>query len=249
MKREEAATVRCPCGEKEPGRWWLAEKKKKGKGMKKPPKVPFIKCETCDMWQHAVCVGLSEVEKANPNPYHCEECKPQQHRRFKHSDDTDNRAEITKQRLDMHLDLDANNPNEVEGGIKWLVDEIMAIVETYGEALEVPWCNASGLGKPWFEDDFHAKILTSFRMVLYNADIPNLEALRAQMTKVWFGEARVAAVVLYEPMKAWLDAAFMTKMENDDGRAWMEANAEGMEGMDGVGRANAKLVRKYFNLQ
>ncbi|KAL7941369.1 SPOC domain-containing protein [Trichoderma barbatum] len=40
----------------------------------------WISCETCFVWQHNVCVGVSSYEDEIPDHYWCEECKPENHR-------------------------------------------------------------------------------------------------------------------------------------------------------------------------
>lgn len=231
----EFSIIRCVCGNKQPPGW---PKKK----------IPMIQCERCEAWQHNICVGLLESNAALPNQYYCEVCQPKRHGRFRSSAGTDERATIARQRLNMHLVPVARDSADEKERTKWLVIEIMAMVEGHGEDLDVPWCTLNEIGEPWMEEDFHAKMMASMRMVLHNATIQTLETFRARVIKVWFSEAGVAATELHR-MKAWLDPEFMAKMENADGREWMEGNADGMEGMEGLGRANAKLVRKYFNLR
>lgn len=40
----------------------------------------WISCETCFVWQHNVCVGVSSYEDEIPENYWCEECKPENHK-------------------------------------------------------------------------------------------------------------------------------------------------------------------------
>lgn len=40
----------------------------------------WIACETCLVWQHNVCVGVSSYEDEIPEHYWCEQCKPENHR-------------------------------------------------------------------------------------------------------------------------------------------------------------------------
>jgi hypothetical protein len=40
----------------------------------------WISCETCFVWQHNVCVGVSSYEDEIPDHYWCEECKPENHK-------------------------------------------------------------------------------------------------------------------------------------------------------------------------
>ncbi|KOS21750.1 Transcription factor BYE1 [Escovopsis weberi] len=40
----------------------------------------WISCETCFVWQHNVCVGVSSFEDEIPDYYWCEQCKPESHR-------------------------------------------------------------------------------------------------------------------------------------------------------------------------
>ncbi|KAK5996495.1 Transcription factor BYE1-like protein [Cladobotryum mycophilum] len=40
----------------------------------------WISCETCFVWQHNVCVGVSSYEDEIPDNYWCEQCKPENHK-------------------------------------------------------------------------------------------------------------------------------------------------------------------------
>jgi hypothetical protein len=40
----------------------------------------WISCETCDAWQHNICVGVSGFEEDIPEYYWCEQCKPEDHK-------------------------------------------------------------------------------------------------------------------------------------------------------------------------
>lgn len=40
----------------------------------------WISCETCYVWQHNVCVGVSSFEDEIPDNYWCERCRPQDHK-------------------------------------------------------------------------------------------------------------------------------------------------------------------------
>ncbi|KAK4084835.1 hypothetical protein Purlil1_10055 [Purpureocillium lilacinum] len=40
----------------------------------------WISCETCFVWQHNVCVGVSSFEDEIPDNYWCERCRPQDHK-------------------------------------------------------------------------------------------------------------------------------------------------------------------------
>ncbi|RDA90849.1 hypothetical protein CP533_1547, partial [Ophiocordyceps camponoti-saundersi (nom. inval.)] len=40
----------------------------------------WISCETCFVWQHNVCVGVSSFEDEIPDNYWCEQCRPQDHK-------------------------------------------------------------------------------------------------------------------------------------------------------------------------
>lgn len=40
----------------------------------------WISCETCFVWQHNVCVGVSSFEDEIPENYWCERCRPQDHK-------------------------------------------------------------------------------------------------------------------------------------------------------------------------
>lgn len=58
---DDGGTTRCVCGKTDDnGGDWM------------------IQCEQCKAWQHGPCVGLLS-EKAAPEMYYCEECKPELH--------------------------------------------------------------------------------------------------------------------------------------------------------------------------
>lgn len=44
------------------------------------PEDPWIACDTCHVWQHNVCMGMSVFDEDLENvDYYCEECKPEAH--------------------------------------------------------------------------------------------------------------------------------------------------------------------------
>lgn len=40
----------------------------------------WIGCESCPVWQHNVCVGISSYEDEIPEAYWCEQCRPEDHK-------------------------------------------------------------------------------------------------------------------------------------------------------------------------
>ncbi len=57
MSGDEAESItRCPCKENEDTDGFM------------------IQCETCQVWQHGECVGVTE--KDVPDMYYCEKCMP-----------------------------------------------------------------------------------------------------------------------------------------------------------------------------
>ncbi|KAH7591116.1 PHD-finger [Nakaseomyces glabratus] len=64
---EDEGETRCICGELEPP---------DDSGF-------FIQCETCNVWQHGVCVGISNSNGDKPpDKYWCEQCRPELHRLY-----------------------------------------------------------------------------------------------------------------------------------------------------------------------
>ncbi|KAF4633143.1 hypothetical protein G7Y89_g4980 [Cudoniella acicularis] len=59
---EEVEVIRCVCGAVETG---------------DDEGEPWIACDTCGVWQHNVCVGISRFEEDAPDKYRCEQCDPQ----------------------------------------------------------------------------------------------------------------------------------------------------------------------------
>lgn len=40
----------------------------------------FISCDTCEVWQHNVCMGVPLEEEKQPEHYFCEQCSPEDHK-------------------------------------------------------------------------------------------------------------------------------------------------------------------------
>ncbi|KAF2397022.1 hypothetical protein EJ06DRAFT_559627 [Trichodelitschia bisporula] len=59
---EDDAVIRCVCGANEDEQGWM-----------------MISCELCEVWQHNLCMGITEVEQLLPDKYYCETCHPQDH--------------------------------------------------------------------------------------------------------------------------------------------------------------------------
>ncbi|KAL3229115.1 Histone deacetylase complex subunit CTI6 [Nakaseomyces bracarensis] len=71
VEEEEEGETRCICGEMEPP---------DDSGF-------FIQCEQCNVWQHGVCVGISNTADSKPpDKYWCEQCRPELHRLYYTSD-------------------------------------------------------------------------------------------------------------------------------------------------------------------
>ena len=41
---------------------------------------PWIACDQCGVWQHNICMGMSQYKEDLPNAYFCELCRPQNHK-------------------------------------------------------------------------------------------------------------------------------------------------------------------------
>jgi len=39
----------------------------------------MVQCETCDVWQHGLCVGYEDEGQVANISYYCEECRPDLH--------------------------------------------------------------------------------------------------------------------------------------------------------------------------
>lgn len=65
LSQEPDEIIRCVCGateqDEDSGEAWIS-------------------CETCFVWQHNVCVGVSSFEDEIPENYWCERCRPQDHK-------------------------------------------------------------------------------------------------------------------------------------------------------------------------
>ncbi|KAF4595718.1 Transcription factor S-II, central domain containing protein [Ophiocordyceps camponoti-floridani] len=65
QSQEPEEVIRCVCGateqDEDSGEAWIS-------------------CETCFVWQHNVCVGVSSFEDEIPDNYWCEQCRPQDHK-------------------------------------------------------------------------------------------------------------------------------------------------------------------------
>lgn len=62
-EEEEDGETRCICGEIDPP---------DDSGL-------YIQCESCSVWQHGYCVGITEGEDSSLDKYWCEQCKPELH--------------------------------------------------------------------------------------------------------------------------------------------------------------------------
>ncbi|KAF2858648.1 hypothetical protein K470DRAFT_220731 [Piedraia hortae CBS 480.64] len=58
----EEDAIRCICGDDNP-----------------LDKRAFIGCEQCLVWQHNVCMGITDEEEDTPEHYWCEKCRPEEH--------------------------------------------------------------------------------------------------------------------------------------------------------------------------
>jgi hypothetical protein len=234
-------TTRCPCRSDEQLR--ISNKGKEA----------WILCKDCNVWQHPICVGLLEDGSSIPKDYFCEERKPQHHGRFEFGpglDDLDNRVDIAKQRQKMHMMKQTDRIPEFREKMMWLIDELMAIVERHSASIAASWTSVGGRSENLQkEDSFEKMVVLSIRIVLRNADMAPLEASRAKLAKVQFSEGNVVAEQVWT-LREWLAPQFMTRMENVDTKETLEMLDERYEaqGLEGMGKANAKLVKKYFNL-
>ena len=59
---DDDGVIRCICGNDDPN-----------------DKRAFISCDTCEVWQHNICMGEPEDEDDLPDHYYCEECAPEVH--------------------------------------------------------------------------------------------------------------------------------------------------------------------------
>jgi hypothetical protein len=232
-------TSRCPCGSDEQLR--ISEKGKEA----------WILCKDCNVWQHPICVGLPNDEALMPEDYFCEECKPQHHSRFEFGpslEDPDNRVVIAKERQKMHVNSRSGDSYMEE--IAWTIEEAMAIVEGHSTSLAASWISVSGLSEDLRkEDNFGRMLILSIRIVLRSAEIIPLLVFREKLNKVRFSEGNAVAKQVWT-LRKWLTTQFMTNMENRDMKQLLEESfkEEKWQGVEGMGEANAKLVRKYFNL-
>lgn len=64
-EEEEVEVIRCVCGAVETG---------------DDEGEPWIACDSCGVWQHNICVGISQFTEDQPDKYFCEECRPDLHR-------------------------------------------------------------------------------------------------------------------------------------------------------------------------
>jgi hypothetical protein len=234
-------TTRCPCGSDEQLRILTRAKRMKA----------WVECNDCSAWQHPICVGLLEDGRYMPKDYFCEECKPQHHGRFEFGpglDDPDNREVIVKERQKMHVNSRSGNGYTEE--IAWTIDEIMAIVGGHSASLAASWTSISGLSEDLRkEESFDRMLILSIRIVLRSAEIISLLAFREKLNKVRFSEGNVVAKQVWT-LRKWLTTQFTTKIENRDMKQLLEESfkEKKWQGVEGMGEANATLVRKYFNL-
>ncbi|KAL2133837.1 hypothetical protein VTI74DRAFT_1560 [Chaetomium olivicolor] len=64
-EQPEEEVIRCICG---------AEEQDEDSG------EPWIACDSCGVWQHNICMGMSQYTEDLPKEYFCEECRPENHK-------------------------------------------------------------------------------------------------------------------------------------------------------------------------
>lgn len=65
-EEEEQGITRCVCG---------------GTGDDDPDAGEFmVQCETCNVWQHGLCMGFESEDQLHDDNYYCEQCKPELHK-------------------------------------------------------------------------------------------------------------------------------------------------------------------------
>ncbi|KHJ34932.1 putative spoc domain-containing protein [Erysiphe necator] len=64
VQEEPTEIIRCVCGAVETG---------------DNDQDPWIACDSCDAWQHNICMGISTYGEDVPDQYFCEKCHPQDH--------------------------------------------------------------------------------------------------------------------------------------------------------------------------
>jgi len=219
-KQGDEDLFRCPCGSDQ------------DLPQSQDNKNAWIQCDGCTAWQHNICVG--NLEEAMSDDYFCENCKPEHHKRFRLGAGSDNRAAIAKERQEMCALQRTREEETMKKKTQWLVDEVMAIVEEHPGVLD-----EFGTGT---EDEARLSI----RIVLFNASVSALERFRVRVASVRFGEKEAVAAEL-KGLRAWLSPAFMRKMKNVEETEWLEESF-GVEGLDGMGQAHVRAVRKFFNM-
>jgi len=84
----EEETTRCICGRQEyPGlpNNGSGTRKDNSNSESDPVSAPedstgwFIQCDTCKVWQHGGCVGITD-ESTSPEDYYCEQCRDDFHK-------------------------------------------------------------------------------------------------------------------------------------------------------------------------
>jgi hypothetical protein len=192
----------------------------------------WIQCDGCTAWQHNICVG--NLEEKISEDYFCEECKPEHHKRFKFGSGPDNRFDIAAVRQGMCAMQRTRDEDAMKKKTRWLVDEVMAIMEEHPGALDAIETGPEDMAR------------ISIRIVLFNASVSALERFRASVVRVRFGEKEAVAAEL-QSLKTWQSPAFMKKMESVDENTWLKTSF-GMEGLESMGHTNARTVRRYFNI-
>lgn len=59
---EAEEVIRCVCGNTNPN-----------------DRRAFVSCDACEVWQHNVCMGVTDDDEELPEHYFCEQCRPEEH--------------------------------------------------------------------------------------------------------------------------------------------------------------------------
>jgi hypothetical protein len=74
---------------------------------------PWIACDSCQSWQHNVCMGISTFDEDVPDKYFCEECAPEQHKELLESMKRGEEIWVERRRL-----YEQEKAEEAQGGPK-----------------------------------------------------------------------------------------------------------------------------------
>ncbi|GAB7366761.1 hypothetical protein MBLNU230_g0715t1 [Neophaeotheca triangularis] len=104
---EDDEKIRCVCGNDDP-----------------EDNRTFISCDACLVWQHNVCMGITDEDDDTPEHYFCEECRPEEHQETLQA--MARGEKIWETRLKIMKNEKKSRKRKSKGPPGWLKKEVLA---------------------------------------------------------------------------------------------------------------------------